>query len=105
LATVPQAGFGQKFTEYEAKAAYLYKIAHFVDFAPNKFESRESPFIFGVLGEDPFKADLDRTISGEKVDGRPIEIRRLKTDQEARNVHVLFISNSEKKGCRRFWKN
>jgi hypothetical protein len=49
------------------------------------------------LGDDPFQSFIDRTVSGERVDGRPIVIQRYEHINEVRNCHILFISNKESK--------
>ncbi len=81
--------------EFQVKAAFLYNFAQFVEWPPDAFASADSPFVIGVLGMDPFGDFLDELVRGEKVNGRPLEVRRYRWVGEVENCHVLFISGSE----------
>jgi hypothetical protein len=74
-------------SEYQLKAAFLFNFAKFV----------ESPFVIGVLGENPFGGDLERTIRDKTVNGRVLQIKECHSPTEAKECQILFISNSEKK--------
>jgi len=80
--------------EYQIKAAFLYNFAKFVDWPDEAFPNEQASLDFGVLGADPFAASLD-SLSGKIAKGRTLEIKRLKTAEEARMCHILFISASE----------
>src|SRR5205085_8239063 len=54
-------------------------------------------FVVGVLGDDPFGSDLEKTISGKQVNGRPVTILRSKNERQLSNCHILFISASERR--------
>lgn len=84
----------------KVKAAYVYNFAKFVEWPAGAFEKHESPFVIGILGDDPFGPILDRTVKNKQIAGRNIKIQRFQWhDQEQRNAlrtcHVLFISTSE----------
>jgi hypothetical protein len=83
-------------TEYEVKAAYLYNFGRFVDWPQEAPPTRASDFQICVLGEDPFGAALDSTISGEKIDGKNVSARRVSKIDEAAECRILFISLSER---------
>jgi hypothetical protein len=96
------AGFGYAQTprppsEYQLKAAFLYNFAKFIDWPPETFPDDKSPFIIGILGDNPFGTDLERTVADKKINDRPIAIRPFRTAAEATNCQILFISSSEKK--------
>ena len=85
-------------SEYRVKAAFLLNFAKFVEWPPEAFTDKASPFIIGVLGQNPFGNDLEQTISGKTVNDRALQIReKVQTITEATNCHILFISTSEKK--------
>ena len=84
-------------SEYQLKAAFLYNFAKFIDWPPEAFAADQSPFIIGILGDNPFGTDLERTVAGKLINNRPITIRSFPTAAEAANCHILFISSSEKK--------
>lgn len=84
-------------SEYRLKAAFLFNFAKFVEWPPEAFAEKTSPFILGVLGDNPFGNELEQTVAGKKVNDYPITVQTFRTAAEATNCHILFISNSEKK--------
>ena len=83
-------------TEYEIKAAFLYKFASFVEWPNKSFSSSNSPIVIGVLGQDPFGSVLDRTIEGKTIDGRRFAVKRAAESADLKTCHILFISSSER---------
>ena len=81
-------------TEYQVKAAFLFNIAKFVEWPERSFTGPEAPFIFGILGDDPFGNDID-AVKKRSINGRNVQVRRFKELQEVTNCNVLFISSSE----------
>lgn len=78
----------------EVKTVFLFNFTKFVEWPPSAFPAPTSPIVIGVLGADPFGAVLDRTVAGETVNGRPVEIKRFKTLDELAPCHILFIAAS-----------
>jgi hypothetical protein len=83
-------------TEYQIKAAFLFNFARFVQWPPKALADATSPMVIGVLGENPFHDDLERTMRGKSVDEHPLVVKEFHTLAEATNCHILFISASEK---------
>jgi hypothetical protein len=83
----------QSLSEYEVKAAFLYKFASFVQW-PDDADAR--PICIGILGEDHFGGALDQVVRGKMVRGRPFIIRRFHSPAEAAHCEILFISDSER---------
>ena len=81
--------------EYQVKAVFLFNFAQFVEWPTNAFPEAQTPFVIGVLGEDPFGAYLDETVRGEKVNNRSLVVERYRRAEEIKTCHVLFISRSE----------
>jgi hypothetical protein len=81
--------------EYEIKAAFLYNFTKFVEWPPAGFPDAGSPFVIGILGDDPFGSALDATVAGKQVVGRSVAIRRWKKPGEIENCQILFISGSD----------
>jgi hypothetical protein len=81
--------------EYQIKAVFLFNFARFVDWPAKAFPDADSPFVIGVLGDDPFGSYLDETVRGEKVNGHPLTVQRYRRVSEIRACQVLFISRSE----------
>ncbi len=81
--------------EYEIKAVFLFNFSQFVEWPPAAFAGADAPLVIGVLGQDPFGAQLDETVRDEKVGHRSILIRRFRKVEEIDICHILFISSSE----------
>ena len=88
------------FSEYEVKAAWLLNFARFVNWPTNTFQSLESPIVVGVAGKDPFGRLLEKAFAGKTVKGRSLVVRHPTTDQELRQCHIVFVSNSERRRLR-----
>jgi len=84
-------------TEYQIKAAFLFNFAKFVEWPPKAFAEAPAPIVIGILGDNPFRDDLARTIRGKAIDDHPLVIKEYRSPAEATNCHILFISASEKK--------
>jgi hypothetical protein len=84
-------------SESQLKAAFLFNFAKFVEWPPAAFAEATSPMVIGILGENPFGDDLERTIRGKTINNRPLVVREFRSPGEATNCHILFISASEKK--------
>lgn len=83
-------------SEYEVKAAFLFNFAKFVTWPPQAFSSADDPIVLGVLGEDPFGAELARLAAGLRVQGRSISILPGATAAQLAGCHIVFISPSER---------
>ena len=96
LAAVPEnVPAAPKASEYQTKAAYLFSFAKFVKWPADSPATRGSDFEICVLGEDPFGGNLDAAVSGKKLDGLPVAVRRLVDVAESKTCRVIFISRSE----------
>ena len=77
--------------EYEIKAAFLYNFAAFVEWPPTAFADKDSPFVVGVIGDDPFGPALEKTFRGKSVAGRPITVKRSRNVKELGACHLAFL--------------
>lgn len=82
--------------EYAVKGAFLLKFGAFVDWPASALSEPGASFIIGILGEDPFGANLDEMVKNREVHGRPVAIKRYKRMEQAREAHILYISPSER---------
>src|SRR5437016_4174901 len=55
--------------EYKVKAAFLFSLAKFVDWPPEKLASG-GPIVVCVYGKDPFEGSLAHALDGKTVDGK-----------------------------------
>ncbi len=79
--------------EYELKAAFLYKLASFVEWP---HAAADGPLRIGVIGKDPFGADLDGLVQGKVVNGRLFQVRRFQPGEDIRGCEIVFVSPSER---------
>lgn len=93
---LPAHGGAQAANEYQVKAAFLFNFAKFVEW-PAESLSGDSPFTVGIIGDDPFGGVIDQAMNGKVINGRQIQLKRIKWGQNLRECHILFISSSEKK--------
>jgi hypothetical protein len=82
------------YTLYQLKALYLFNFAKYTEWPKEAFPDANSPFVLGILGQDPFRSDID-IIKGKTIKGRKLEIRKLRSVEEVKDCHLLFISSSE----------
>ncbi|HVZ93103.1 MAG TPA: YfiR family protein [Phycisphaerales bacterium] len=93
--------------ESTIKAAMILNFIKSTEWPADRFKSPESPIIVTVLGEGELGGQLERTVSGQQVNGRAIETRRLahpKTPpdpdgDDAKQIqasHVLIVCESER---------
>jgi hypothetical protein len=84
-------------TEYEVEAAYLFNFLKFVEWPDDLPADMRTHWIIGILGRDSFGEGLEQIVSSKTVQGRPIQIKRFQSKDDARSCHILFIAPSEKK--------
>lgn len=83
--------------EYELKAVLIYNFAQFTEWPTNAFESADSPFVIGILGNDPFGGTLETTVQNETRVGRKFIVKHFSSVEEVTNCHILYIGQSEAK--------
>jgi hypothetical protein len=81
-------------TEYEVKAAFLYNFAKFAEWPADVYSGPEAPFVFGILGHDPFGNAID-ALEKRTINGRTVQVRRFSEVQDITRCHILFVSSSE----------
>jgi hypothetical protein len=80
--------------EYAIKAAYLYQFGYYIQWPAGSFADKTSPFVIGVLGENPIGGSLDEIAREKKIDGRPIVIKRFASPAAYSPCHILFVADS-----------
>lgn len=81
--------------EYRVKAAFLYNFAKFVTWPDSTGRGDQTPFVFCILGENPFGNALSG-LKRKSIRGRSITIRYIEKVAEANDCRILFISRSMK---------
>ena len=81
--------------EHQLKAVYLFNFGQFVEWPAQAFESPDSPFVIGIVGEDPVGDTLEAVVRGESVHGHRLEVKRFGKSAEIDHCHILFIGRAE----------
>jgi hypothetical protein len=81
--------------EYPLKAVFLLNFAQFTTWPTNAFADTNSPFIIGVLGNDPFGQVLDDAVRSETWNGHKIAVQRYSRLEDLGQCHILFVCQSE----------
>ena len=86
-----QMGFTVYPTEFQIKAKYLYNFTRYVNWPKVAFKDSLSPFIIGIIGEDPFGTELEKTVEGKKIKNRTFTVKRFVSVDDLEYCHILYI--------------
>jgi hypothetical protein len=81
--------------ERRVKAAYLFKIASYVEWPAGTFTEPASPIRVAILGDDDLAAELAQIAEGRNVDGRPLAVRKTRDPDAATEAHILFVGRPD----------
>lgn len=93
--TVLPASNEQANLEHRVKAAFLYKIAGYVEWPNSSFSRPDTPLTIGVVGSEPLAAELSQILTHRTAHNRPITVKRLKGSERLDGVHILFVGRTE----------
>jgi len=79
------------------KANFLAQFPKFINWPDSAFSSAQAPFFICILGEFSFGYSLAELTRGTMAQGRRIEIRSVRAEQDMRSCQILFITHSVKK--------
>ena len=88
------AAGGAASLEYAVKATYLYKLAPFVQWPAAAFSRPGAPIVICIAGQDPFGPVLDDVVRGQRVDGHPFVVRRVRVVTRGMGCHILYVGRS-----------
>ena len=83
--------FAQDVTESALKAAFVYNFAKFTEW-PADAGAAAGPFVMCVIGDADLSEDLQRTVQGRLLAGRPITVALVASTASQSACHVLYIS-------------
>jgi hypothetical protein len=78
-------------TAVQVKAVFIFNFSHFVEWPVAAFASPTEPFVIGMLGGEQLAGQLEAAVRGERVDARPLQLRRFRSVEEVDDCHILFI--------------
>lgn len=88
-------GQGPHPTQPQAEAAYIYNFGKFVIWPADRAKS--PVFQICILGKDSLGGMLDSMVSGQRIGGKKVEMKRLAAIDEAHTCMILFVSSSQRK--------
>ena len=83
--------------EYRVKLAFLYHFAQFIQWPPEAFHDQAAPLTLCVAGQNPFRGEIGQELRGREVNGHPIEIKKLRPNDDPKACHMVFVPASERK--------
>jgi hypothetical protein len=84
-------GGAQNVTESSLKAAFIYSFARFTEW-PQDVLPTTGPFTACVLGDNPIRDALERTVKDRQLSGRGVSVLLVKFDGNLRSCHLLYVS-------------
>lgn len=86
-----QAADRPELLEQQVKAAYIYNFSSFVEWPPEAFPAPESALRIGVMEADALADQLELTIAGRTVRGRPLSVHKLRRADPTAGLQLLFV--------------
>jgi hypothetical protein len=84
--------------EYEAKAAFIYRLCHYVSWTKPNAALKPGELVITVVGKDPFGKLLDVIASEKKMNDKKIVVHRCAKPSECPPSHVVFIASEAAPG-------
>jgi len=81
--------------EYRVKAAFLYKFGSYIEWPSRSFTRADSPVAIGVMGADALADELAQIVAGRSVNGRAVQVRKLRPGDPIAGLHILFIGRAD----------
>lgn len=78
-------------TERAVKAASIYRFLGYVEWPPATFSRQDAPLVIGVASADELADELSRITGGRAVDGKTIQVRKIRPGDPLAGMHVLFV--------------
>ena len=82
-------------SEYKLRAAYLYNFSKFIRWPESAFESKDSAFVIGLLGEDA-PMEIAELLNSRTIGSRHIKVRQYRTGESMDGCHLLYLQSSQK---------
>ena len=79
--------------EYQLKAVFLYNFTRFIDWPVDAFDSPYTPFVIGIIGDDPFVPFVQAAVHGERLGTHLIHLKRFESIDQIEDCHILYIAS------------
>lgn len=90
----PAAAQDQVYSAERVKAAFLYHFSTYIDW-PESAADPDATFSIAVLAAEPVAAELERFLPGHTIQGRPMQVHRLRSLADLGADEVLYIGADE----------
>lgn len=100
VAAVTGAARAQEPPEHDVKAEFLYNFTRFVEW-PGEVPRAGEPFRLCVVADTTMRRAIERMVTEELVNGRPLVVMRPRRLQDARQCQILFVGRSEQQRASR----
>lgn len=77
---------------YKVHAMFMYHFTKHIDWPADK---KNGDFIIGVYGNSPIEAELEVIASSKKAGTQSIVIKKIVSEVESNNCHIVFVSNGK----------
>lgn len=82
--------------EYKLKAAFIYNFTKFVmEWPPHQLAAKDAPIVIGILGKNPFGAELATIVQGRSVNGHAFQVQQLTSVEQANRATVVFVARGQ----------
>ncbi len=71
---------------------FIYNFCKYVKWPDNQGSGK---FVIGVFGNSKIQKDLNSLAATKKINGMPIEVRRISSATEIGDCNILYVANSE----------
>ena len=85
-------GQGERISEAQVKAAFLFNVVKFVQWPPSDLPS--DTVVIGLVTADSFRRALEGVANGKTVNGRSIVVRDVNDEEDARGCHIVFFDDA-----------
>jgi hypothetical protein len=85
----------QRASSPDVKAAFILNFAKFIEWPAVQLPEGQ-PMILGVLGQQAVADSLAMLARGKTIDGRTVVVKMLSADDDLKQVHILFVGESER---------
>lgn len=76
------------------KAAFLFRMAGYVEWPPGSFSGPDAAFVIGVQGSEAMYAELLNVLEGRRVQERAVQLRRVRGGEALAGLHLLFVAST-----------
>lgn len=95
LAASTTCGAADSYPESSVKAAFLLRFAQYVEWPAQPAGN----FVIAVLGRNDMASQLQQ-LATRPLLGRPVQVKTIRSAEEARGAHVLYVGNDRRRNLR-----